>query len=295
VDGSAGETLSATTVDELKETARRIRCLVLRSVHHAGAGHVGGPLSAADILAVLYFRVLRIDPARPDWPERDRFILSKGHSAIGLYSALALRGYFPVEELHTFDAIDSRLQGHPDMTLTPGVDMSSGSLGQGLSPGMGMALGARLRGIPFRTWVLLGDGEIQEGQVWEAAEVAARYGLDNLTAIVDYNGLPQFTWPDFGERGRERPTANLPAKWEAFGWRVLEADGHDVESLLEACALAQEAGGLPGGQADRPSVIIAHTVKGKGVSFMENNYLWHARPLSDDELRRGLLELGEQP
>jgi transketolase len=174
------------------------------------------------------------------------------------------------------------------MTLTPGVDMSSGSLGQGLSPGVGMALGARLRGLPFRTWVLLGDGEIQEGQVWEAAEVAARYALDNLIAIVDYNGLPQFTWPDFGERGRERPTTNLPAKWEAFGWRVLEADGHDVESLLAACASAQEA-------ADRPCVIIAHTVKGKGVSFMENNYLWHARAPSKEELQRALLELGEEP
>jgi transketolase len=276
------------SVEELKEIARRIRCLVLRSVHHAGAGHIGGPLSAAEILAALYFRVLRIDPSRPDWPERDRFILSKGHSAIGLYSALALRGYFPIEELNTFDAINSRLQGHPDMTLTPGVEMSTGSLGQGISPGVGMALGAKLRGLSFRTWVLLGDGEIQEGQVWEAAEVAARYGLDNLTAIVDYNGLPQYTWPDFDERGRQRPTANLPAKWEAFGWRVLEADGHDVESLLQSCASARETVG-------RPSLIIAHTVKGKGVSFMENNFIWHAHPLSEEDLRRGLLELGEQP
>jgi transketolase len=280
--------LDAATVEELKEIARRIRCLVLRSVQHAGAGHIGGPLSAAEILAVLYFRALRIDPTRPDWPERDRFILSKGHSAIGLYSALALRGYFPIEELNSFDAINSRLQGHPDMTLTPGIEMSTGSLGQGISPGVGMALGARLRGLSFRTWVMLGDGEIQEGQVWEAAEVAARYGLDNLTAIVDYNGLPQFTWPDFGERGRRRPTTNLPAKWEAFGWRALEADGHDVESLLKSCASAQETAG-------RPCVIIAHTVKGKGVSFMENNFVWHAHPLSEEDLRRGLLELGEKP
>jgi transketolase len=142
---------------------------------------------------------------------------------------------------------------------------------------------------------LLGDGEIQEGQVWEAAEVAARYGLDNLTAVVDYNGLPQFTWPDFGERGRQHPTSNLPAKWEAFGWRVLETDGHDVESLLEACASAQETAGRPSGQAGRPSVIIAHTVKGKGVSFMENDYVWHARPLSEEEMGRALRELGEQP
>src|SRR5438552_3702824 len=177
------------SIAELREKAREIRRLILTSVHHAGAGHLGGPLSAADMLAALYFRFLRLDPANPIWAERDRFILSKGHSAIGLYVTLALRGYFPTDELQTFDAIDSRLQGHPDMTVTPGVDMSTGSLGQGLSPGVGMALGAKLKQMAFRTWVMLGDGEMQEGQVWEAIEIAARYRLENLTAIVDNKRL----------------------------------------------------------------------------------------------------------
>ncbi|HLG51979.1 MAG TPA: transketolase, partial [Chloroflexota bacterium] len=176
----------------LRETARQVRRLVVQSVYRAKAGHLGGPLSAADVLTVLYFKILRVDPSRPDWPDRDRFILSKGHSAIALYATLALRGFFPVEELDTFDEIDSRLQGHPDMTRTPGLDMSTGSLGQGLSPGVGMALGARLLGKDFHTWVMLGDGEIQEGQIWEAAFVAERYRLDNLTAILDYNGLQQY-------------------------------------------------------------------------------------------------------
>src|SRR5438067_917179 len=276
------------SITELREKARDIRRLILASVHHAGAGHLGGPLSAADMLAALYFRFLRIDPRNPAWTERDRFILSKGHSAIGLYVTLALRGFFPVEELQTFDAIDSRLQGHPDMTVTPGVDMSTGSLGQGLSPGVGMALGAKMKGMRFRTWVMLGDGEMQEGQVWEAIEVAARYRLDNLTAIVDNNRLPQYTWPDFGQRGRERPIENLPAKWAAFGWRVLECDGHDMGAIVRTFEGAMAA-------ADRPTVVIAHTMKGKGVSFMENEFPWHAKPLSDDDLARALEEIEAAP
>jgi len=275
-------------VEELRAIARRIRRLVVDSVWHAGAGHLGGPLSAADILAVLYFHTLRIDPQRPDWPERDRFVLSKGHSAIALYAALALRGYFPVEELRTFDAIDSRLQGHPDMTVTPGIDMSTGSLGQGISAAVGMALGAKLRGLAFHTWVLLGDGESQEGQVWEAAEVAARYGLDNLTVIVDFNSLPQFTWPGPAESARDRPPANLPAKFQAFGWRTLEVDGHDVAALARTFRRAKERDG-------RPTAVIARTLKGKGVSFMENQYIWHAKPLSDDEAQRALAELEGAP
>src|SRR5205814_1369435 len=165
------------------------------AIYEAQAGHLGGPLSAADMLVALYFEVLRIDPRRPDWPERDRFILSKGHSSIGLYVVLALRGYFPIAELATFDQIDSRLQGHPDMKALPGLDMSTGSLGQGLSPGVGMALAARMKGLGFHTWVMLGDGEIQEGQIWEACFTASRLELDNITAILDYNRLPQFGWP----------------------------------------------------------------------------------------------------
>jgi len=274
---------------DIEERARAIRRLVVRTVSHAGAGHIGGPLSAADILAVLYFKILRIDPARPDWPDRDRFILSKGHSSIGWYAALALRGYFPVEELQTFDAIDSRLQGHPDMTVTPGVDMSSGSLGQGLSAGIGMALGAKLAGKDYHTWVMLGDGELHEGQVWEAAQVAPRYGLGNLTAIVDHNKLSQYGWtygPDgYAGLHREAPISDPGGKLRAFGWLVVEIDGHDVGQILAACALGRGAG-------DRPTAIVAHTVKGKGVSYMEGHYAWHSKPITQGDLRQAMAELG---
>ena len=187
----------------LQEVARRIRVEVVRSVYKAKAGHLGGPLSAADMLAALYFHVLRIRPEEPAWPERDRFILSKGHCSIGLYAAMALRGYFPVDELATFDQAGTRLQGHPDMTKLPGLDMSTGSLGMGISAAIGIALGARLTGKPdVRTYVMLGDGECQEGEVWEAAMVAPRYGLDTLVAIVDHNKLQQYGWPGDGPDGR---------------------------------------------------------------------------------------------
>lgn len=273
---------------DLQDKANEVRRLVLESVHYAGAGHIGGPLSAADILTALYFHVLRIDPDRPDWPDRDRFILSKGHSAIGLYATLALRGFFPLDELRTFDAIDSRLQGHPDMTRTPGVDMGTGSLGQGLSVGLGMALGAQLAGRDFHTWVMLGDGELHEGQVWEAIQVAPRFRLDNLTAIVDYNHLSQFGWthaPE-GYRGiqREPPITEPGRKFESFGWNSIEIDGHDPREIVAACTLARHT-------RNTPTVIVAHTVKGKGVSFMEGDYSWHVKPLSDVDLERSLAEL----
>lgn len=283
----------ASELHELEERAQEIRRLVVRAVHHAGAGHIGGPLSAADILAALYFKVMRIDPERPDWPERDRFILSKGHSAIGWYAALALRGYFPVEELQTFDSLNSRLQGHPDMTVTPGVEMSTGSLGQGLSAGVGMALGARLAGKDFHTWVMIGDGELHEGQIWEAVQVASRFHLNNLTAILDYNKLSQYGWtyePEgYGGVAREAPIKDPARKFSAFGWRVLEIDGHDLEQILAACALAR----LRGTDDDQrpPTVIVAHTVKGKGVSFMEGHYAWHSKPMTDDDLQNALSEL----
>ena len=285
--GAEREGRSVAPIEDLRATAREIRRLVLTSVHHAGAGHLGGPLSAADMLAALYFHFLRLDPARPDWPDRDHFILSKGHSAIGLYATLALRGYVPVDELRTFDAIGSRLQGHPDMTATPGVDMSTGSLGQGLSPGVGMAIGAKLKGASFRTWVMLGDGEMQEGQVWEALEVAARYRLDNLIAVIDHNRLPQYTWPDFGQRGREFPVQNLAGKCAAFGWRVLACDGHDMDAIVRTFDGATRPDG-------RPTAVIAHTVKGKGVSFMEGAFAWHAKPLDDEALTRALEEIDAQ-
>lgn len=280
---------------ELEGRAREIRRLVVQTVHHAGAGHIGGPLSAADILAALYFKVMRIDPARPDWPDRDRFILSKGHSAIGWYAALALRGYFPVEELQTFDSLNARLQGHPDMMVTPGVEMSTGSLGQGLSAGVGMALGARLGGKDFHTWVMVGDGELHEGQIWEAVQVASRFRLDNLTAILDYNKLSQYGWTNEAEGyagvAREAPIGDPARKFSAFGWRVLEIDGHDMEQILSAGVLVRRRG--TAGDPHPPTVIVAHTVKGKGVSFMEGHYAWHSRPMTDDDLRNALAELDE--
>jgi transketolase len=280
--------VDAAEIARLDEVARQIRLAIVRTVNHARAGHLGGPLSAADMLAALYFHVLRIRPDEPTWPDRDRFILSKGHSSVGLYAALALRGYFPVEELATFDAANSRLQGHPDMTRLPGLDMSSGSLGMGISAGVGMALGARLTGRDVRTYVMLGDGECQEGEVWEAAMTAARYGLDSLVAIVDHNRLQQYGWPGDGPDGRMPPQVpgELVAKWSAFGWRVLEVDGHAVEAIV---AVLEEAAHGDG----RPTVVIAHTIKGKGVSFMEGHYFWHTRAIKPDEFAIAMADLGE--
>jgi transketolase len=280
--------VDAAEIARLDEVARQIRLAIVRTVNHARAGHLGGPLSAADMLAALYFHVLRIRPDEPAWPDRDRFILSKGHSSVGLYAALALRGYFPVEELATFDAANSRLQGHPDMTRLPCLDMSSGSLGMGLSAGVGMALGARLTGRDVRTYVMLGDGECQEGEVWEAAMTAARYGLDSLVAIVDHNRLQQYGWPGDGPDGRMPPQVpgELVAKWSAFGWRVLEVDGHAMEAILAVLGEAAHGDG-------RPTVLIAHTIKGKGVSFMEGHYFWHTRAIKPDEFAIAMADLGE--
>ncbi|MCA9832803.1 MAG: transketolase [Thermomicrobiales bacterium] len=274
------------SISELEGLSRQARRLILESVHKSGAGHIGGPLSVTDLLVSLYFAELRLDPNDPVNEHRDRIILSKGHSSIALYTVMALRGYLPVEELATFDQINSRLQGHPDLTALPGLDMSTGSLGQGLSAGIGMALGARLKGDDFHTWVILGDGEIQEGQVWEAAFVAARYKLANLTAIVDANGLPQFGWPDPSGHTRETPFDDPAAKFRAFGWNVIEVDGHDHAALLAAWAEAKA-------YTDGPTCVIAHTVKGKGVSFMEGNYLWHAQVPTQDDLDKAGLELAD--
>jgi len=285
---TTGAPADATEIGRLEEVARQIRLAIVRSVYHAKAGHLGGPLSAADLLAALYFHVLRIRPDEPAWPDRDRFVLSKGHSSIGLYAAMAFRGYFPVAELETFDGASSRLQGHPDMTRLPGLDMSSGSLGMGISAAVGMALGARLTGRDVRAYVMLGDGECQEGEVWEAAMTAARYGLDNLIAIVDHNKLQQYGWPGDGPDGRIPPEVpgELVAKWSAFGWRVLEVDGHDMEDILDVLDEAQHPDG-------RPVVVIAHTIKGKGVSFMEGHYFWHTRVIKPEELAIALADLGE--
>jgi transketolase len=278
---------------DLEALARRGRQLVIESVAHSGAGHIGGPLSAMDLLVALYFRVLRIRPDETDWPERDRFILSKGHSSIGQYAVMALRGYFPIEELATFDSGDSRLQGHPDMTRLPGLEASTGSLGQGLAVGIGIALGARMRGLGFHTFVMLGDGETQEGMVWESVMVAATYGLGNLTAIVDCNGLQQYGWPlapgEGGRGDRRDPLAGtrLRDALEAFGWRVREIDGHDPEAIVAACEQARGAAG-----AGRPTAILATTVKGRGLSFTEGRFEWHSRVVTADEAAAARRELG---
>jgi transketolase len=264
---------------DLASVAQQARWQVIKTVTGAKAGHIGGPLSMMDLLVTLYFEELRVDPANPRDPDRDRFVLSKGHAAVGLYSVLALRGYLPLEELATFDKGDSRLQGHPDVTRLPGLDSSTGSLGQGLSVGVGMALGAKLAQRHFHTWVMLGDGEIQEGMVWEAVQVAARYKLTNLTAIIDRNGLQQFGLPSSPEttmtdRGDRRDPwfgVDLAAVFQAFGWRVVEIDGHDYGQIRSAYRLARS-----GHYGQRPTVIIAHTVKGKGLSLAEGAYAWHS-------------------
>ena len=279
---------------DLPALARQARWEVIKTVTSSKAGHIGGPLSMMDLLVSLYFRQLNIRPEEPTWEDRDRFVLSKGHAAIGLYSVLALRGYLPLEELPTFDKGGSRLQGHPDVTRLPGLDASTGSLGQGLSVGAGMALGARLGGKPFHTWVLLGDGEIQEGMVWEAVQVAARYKLSNLTAVVDRNGLQQFGLPSSAEtavtdRGDRRDPwfgVDLAAVFQAFGWRVVEIDGHDYDQINSAYRLAQ-AGDFTG----RPTVIIAHTVKGKGLSLAEGVHTWHSIVPSAEDFERARQEL----
>ena len=275
---------------ELKRLAIQLRRHVVESVHYAGAGHLGGPMSAAEMLVALYFETLNIDPQKPRDENRDRFILSKGHCSIGLYSVLALRGYFPIEELKTFDAIDSRLQGHPDMGVLPGLDMSTGSLGQGLSPGLGMALAAQLKKQNFHTWVMVGDGDSQEGQIWEAAFVAARYRLDNLTAILDWNGLQQYGWAtDKGYDANDRlaPQDNPAERWRSFGWHTIDVDGHDFDAVLDAFAKAKAHTG-------QPTIVIAKTIKGKNISYMENDFAWHSKPVTDDDLKQAQDELAAQ-
>ena len=282
-------TSDAPEVARLEDFARRIRVAVLRTVHAVGVGHVGGPLSQADVMAALYFHVLRLRPDEPDWPDRDRFILSKGHASLGQYAAMALRGYLPLDELTTFDQKGSRLQGHPDMKRLPGIDMSTGSLGMGLSAGLGMALGARMTGREaVRVFVLMGDGECQEGQVWEAAMVAPRYDLDNLITIVDHNKLQQFGWRGSSADDRVPPQARgeLVAKFTAFDWRVLDIDGNDMTAVVAALAEAQQPTG-------RPTAIIANTTKGAGVSFMEGSFRWHIGVPTAAEMATAMAELGE--
>ncbi len=264
---------------ELREMAKKLRRHVITMIAQAGSGHPGGSLSAADIITTLYFRVLRHDPKDPQWPERDRFILSKGHAAPILYAALAETGYFPVAELETLRKMDSRLQGHTDRGLTPGVEMSAGSLGMGLSFAIGIALAARLNSRTYRTYALLSDGECQEGQTWEAALAAAQFKLDNLTAVVDCNGI------QLSGRTCDIMTLEpLIQKWQAFGWQVIDIDGHDFDQILGAFPAAERTKG-------RPTVITARTIKGKGVSFMESNVAFHGKAPTPEEARRALKEL----
>jgi len=269
------------SAESLAPIALSLRKAVLETLHAAGAGHTGGSLSEIEILTALYFSFLDIDPSNPGWEDRDRFILSKGHASVGYYTALAYRGYFPKEELLTFDRLGTRLQAHPDMHACPGVDYSTGSLGQGISIGVGIALGAEKLGRRFRTVVLLGDGECQEGQVWEAAMFAGSRRLGGLIAIVDYNRVQLSS--NVSDNTDLEPFAD---KWKAFGWEVLRTDGHDPGALLETLAAAEAL-------ASRgPVVILADTVKGKGVSFMEGNYEWHGKTPNDAEFEAAMRELG---
>jgi transketolase len=272
--------MATESIEELKKIASTLRKDIIQSTAAAGSGHPTSSLSAVEILATLYFRILRHDPRKPDWPDRDRFILSKGHAAPALYAALARSGYFPVEHLMTLRKLDSPLQGHPERHRLPGVEASTGSLGQGISIGIGMALAAKLDRKESRVYVLTGDGECDEGQVWEAALYAGNHALDNLTVITDYNKAQQDGWVK--EIQDLEPLAD---KWRAFKWHALEVDGHDLEQVGKALTEAIATKG-------RPTVIIAHTIKGKGVSFMENRPELHGIPPKPDQVEPALKELG---
>ena len=264
---------------DLLDLCRQMRQDILEMIHAAGSGHPGGSLSCVEILATLYFDVMRVDPAKPDDPNRDRFLLSKGHAAPALYCALAHKGFFDRSLLPTLRQLGSPLQGHPHMSSLPGLDCSSGSLGQGLSIANGLALAAKKQGRNYRTYCLMGDGEVQEGQVWEAAMTAAQFGLDNVCAIVDNNGVQLD-----GTTAEIMNVEPLGDKFRAFGWHVVGVDGHDIKALQLAFQLAATTKG-------RPTAIIAQTVKGKGVSFMENLCAWHGKAPNQEELAAALAEI----
>jgi transketolase len=266
----------------LRRKANQIRQESIRMIATAGTGHPGGALSEADILSALYFHFLKIDPRNPGWPERDRFILSKGHACAGLYAALALRGYFPLETLSTFRKFGSILQGHPDMTKTPGVDMTAGPLGNGLGAGAGMAMGARITGQKFRTFVLIGDGDSQEGCTWEAAMLAGFQKLSNLVCIYDYNHS-QVDGPTYEILSVDP----VMEKWQSFNWVVQTIDGHDIVQILDALYWAVEP-------RNQPALILAKTIKGKGVSFMEDQSIWHGKAPNKEQAEQALKELMQE-
>lgn len=264
---------------DLQLVAAKARLLAVDAVHTAASGHPGGSLSCVDIISALYFNEMNVDPASPKWEARDRFVLSKGHCAPALYGVLALRGFFPTEDMRLLRSIKSHLSGHPDMQHVPGVDMSTGSLGQGLSTAVGMALAAKLRSQAHRCYAVCGDGEMAEGQIWEAAMAAAKWKLDNLCVVVDVNGL-QIDGPT----AEVMPSEPLDKKFEAFNWNVIKIDGHDFGQILDAFRAARECSG-------RPTVILAATVKGKGVSFMENQAGWHGKAPNDEQFAIAKAEL----
>lgn len=284
---------SETLIREISAKAQQFRLEVLKMIFENQTGHIGGAFSAAEIVTSLYFHHLRIDPNNPKWPDRDRFLFSKGHACAMLYSALAYRGFIPIEELITFRRLDSRLQGHPDPNKCPGVEIPAGPLGHGVAVGVGMALALKAGGKPSslsapsgrastaRVYVLLGDGEINAGVIWEGAMVASKYRLGNLTAILDYNGIQQT-----GATADVLPTENIIQKWEAFGWHTQEIHGHNVGEILDALDRADEVHA-------RPSIIIARTTKGKGVSFMEYDHRWHGAPPNQDQYTLAKAELEE--
>lgn len=267
---------------ELKITANKVRQLIIEGVFNAKSGHPGGSLSAADIFTYLYFKELNVDPKNPKWADRDRFVLSKGHCCPGLYAALAIKGYFPEKEIKSLRHIGTMLQGHPDMKGTPGVDMSSGSLGQGVSAACGMALAAKMDNASYRVYAMLGDGECEEGQVWESAMFAAHHNLDNLCYIVDYNGL-QID----GKVSEVAGLEPLDKKFESFGFEVIKICGHCFNQIEEAFEKAKSVKG-------KPTVIIAETVKGKGVSYMEDQVGWHGKAPNQEQYELALNELKEQ-
>ena len=265
--------------NQLAIMANRARLLALDAVHTASSGHIGGSLSIVDALTTLYFNVMNVDPAHPQAPDRDRFVLSKGHTTPALYSVLALRGFFPVEDIKLFRSIKGHYSGHPDMRHVRGVDMSTGSLGQGLSAAVGMALAGKLSKKSYRVYAACGDGEIAEGQIWEAAMSAAKYHLDNLCIMVDVNGL-QID----GATADVMPSEPLDKKFEAFNWNVIHVDGHDYDALVKAFAEAETVKG-------KPTVLLLKTVKGKGVSFMENNAGWHGKAPNDEQYEQAKAEV----
>lgn len=268
--------------DKLAKVAQNIRRDIITEVFSASSGHPGGSLGTADILAYLYFEEMNVDPKNPKMPDRDRFVMSKGHCAPALYAVLAEKGYFPVEDLKGFRSIDSHLEGHPDMKKVPGVDMSTGSLGQGVCAAGGMALAGKLDKKDYRVYAILGDGEIEEGQVWEAAMFAAQYNLDNLTIFVDFNGL-QID----GDITKVMNPTPIDKKFEAFGWNVVLCDAHDFDSIEAAVSAAKATKG-------KPTAIVAKSVKGKGVSFMENQAGWHGKAPNEEEYNQAMKELGAE-